>query len=525
MLIETEHGPLPLEVEACDLPPTFPLILPVCRDLGIAEVVDHFCPMHHCGDVSHGQVIEFLVLHILQAPDREPLYKLEEWAGDHNVNCLYDCAPTAFNDDRVGRALEAVAQQSAAIEAAIVTRALERYHVPVEAIHWDLTNVTFTGVYEGSELIQRGYGDGQVHDKQLNVSLHTTGAHGIPVRHETLPGNARQAPLANRMPADLQRRLPQSDLLIVSDCAGISYDNIVAYQRAGAHFLGPMQLTPAEQQFVAQVPQEAFVPLEYRSLGNPDCRYSCYDTTLTLQRQKRTLPLEVRALVMYSTSKHARDAGHRKKQLDKALQRLGKISGHLNKARYAHEDYARQQVDKAVPESLQGIVHYELSGEYKHLRLSYHVDEEALAAAGQGDGRWLIVCDERERTAAELFALQREHYTIEARFRSFGHDLAVQPVWLHDEDRICGLMLVYILALMVYCLLELCSVRAKLEGDHYHKLTTRQLLYHFNTRGVKLLRVSARGHPASTQIVIAHELRYILSQLAFPDPDRYLTTH
>ena len=91
MLIQTAHGPLALDVEACDLPPTFPLVVPVCRELGLAEVVDHCCPMHHCGGLSHGQVIEFLVLHILQAPDREPLYKLEQWAADHNVNCLYEC--------------------------------------------------------------------------------------------------------------------------------------------------------------------------------------------------------------------------------------------------------------------------------------------------------------------------------------------------------------------------------------------------------------------------------------------------
>jgi transposase len=524
MLIETPQGPLPVEIASLDLPPTFPIVLPVCRDLGIAEVVDRLCPMHHCGSLSHGQVIEFLVLHILQAPDREPLYKLEEWAADHNVNFVFGCEPAAFNDDRVGRALEAISQQVGAIEAALVTRALEVYRVPVEAIHWDLTHVTFTGVYENSALVKRGYGHGQVHDKQLNISLHTTGAHAIPVRHETLPGDAHQAPLAGAMLADLQRRLQKTDLLVVSDCAGISYDNIVVYERGGAHFLGPLQLTPAEQKFVAMVPREAFVPLEYRSLSNPDCRYSCFDTSLTLERQKRAQPLHVRALVMHSTQKQERDAGLRQRKLDKTLQRLDQIRGHLNKARYAREDYARAQLEKAIPEGLQGIVEYELSGEYKKLCLQTSVDEAAFQQAGCADGRWLLVCDDRERSAPELFALQREHYTIEACFRSFGHDLAVQPVFLHNEDRIAGLMLVFIIALMVYCLLELCSVRAKLEGDHYHKMTTRQLLYHFNTRGVKLLQVSTRGHPASSRVQLSYELRYILNELGFPDPERYINT-
>ena len=530
MQITTPHGRLPIEVESYELPPTFPLMLPVCRELGIAEIVDRCCPMHHYEHVSHGQVAEFLVLHILQEPDRKPLYKLEEWAHSHHVAFLYDCDAAAFNDDRVGRALEAIAQQIGAIETSVVSRALERYRVPVDAIHWDVTNVTFTGAYDHSALVRTGYGGGRIHEKQLNVSLHISldppafghGEGGIPLRHETLPGNARQAPLAAGMLADLQTRLTKSDLLIISDCAGISYDNIVTYQAAGAHFLGPMQLTPAEQDFIAGVPQEAFVPLEYRSQNNPDCRYSCFDTALTLQRQKRTAPLTVRALVIHSTQKQQRDAQQRQKQLNKTLQRLEAIRGHLNKARYAHESYAREQLDKALPEGLQGAVHYELTGQYKQLQLRYWTDEAALAHAGRGDGRWMIVCDDTHHSPEELFARQREHYDIEARFRSFGHDLAVQPMWLHNDDRMRGLLLVFILALTVYCLVELCSVRAGLEGDYHHKMTTRQLLYHFSLSPAKLLRVRIPGQPGTTQLVLSHDQSYFLKQLGFPDPNRYL---
>lgn len=527
MRIATPHGQLPVEVESHELPPTFPLVLPVCRELGIAEIVDQYCPMHHFEHVSHGQVVEFLVLHILQEPDRKPLYKLEEWAENHNVPVLYGCEASAFNDDRVGRTLEALAQQVGPIETSIVTRALERYRVPVDDIHWDLTNVTFTGEYEGSALVRAGYGDGRVHEKQLNVSFHMTREGGIPVRHETLPGNARQAPLLPEMLVDLQQRLRKSDLLITADCAGISYDNIVTYREAGAHFLGPMQLTPAEQEFVANVPQEAFVPLKYRSKNNPHCQYSCFDTALTLKRQKRNQPLEVRALVIHSTQKHQRDAKERHKKLSKTLKRLEAIRGHLNKARYAHESYAQEQVDKALEAtagSLPGVVHYELTGEYKQLQLRYWTDDDALADAGRGDGRWLLVCDDEHRSAEELFTLQREHNNIEARFRSFGHDLPVQPMWLHNDDRLCGLLLVFVLALTIYCLIELCSVRAVLEGDYYHKMTTRQLLYHFSLSPPKLLRVCIPGHPATSELVLSHDQLYYLNQLGFPDPNRYLST-
>lgn len=523
MRVAGSQGDLPIEVESLDLPPSFGLVLPVCRALGLAEIVDRACPMHHCEHVSHGQVVEFVLLHVLQEPDRKPLYKLEEWAERHNVQYLYDCDACAFNDDRIGRALEALDTQIAAIETQVVTRALERYQVPVETIHWDLTNVTFTGAYQDSDLVRAGYGNGQMHEKQLNVSLHMTGHGSLPVRHETLPGNARQAPLAGPMLRELQARLQTTNLMLIPDCAGISYDNIVAYRAAGARFLGPMQLTPAEQEFVANVPPDAFVPLKYRSQNNRDCQYSCFDTPLTLRRQKRDAPLEVRALVMHSSQKHKRDAEGRQKKLDKALRRLDEIRGHLNRARYAHEHYAREKADKAIAD-VADIVHYELTGGYKHLSLRAWLDEAALAAAGRADGRWLIVCDDGQRTAEELFALQRQHYNIEALFRSFGHDLSVQPMWLHKDERLRGLLLVFILALMVYSLIELCSARAGLEGDYYHKMTTRQLLYHFSLSPPKLLRVRVRGHPETLHPQISHDQLYYLNQLGFPDPNRYLST-
>jgi len=518
--VETPLGPVELEVEALDLPPTFPIILPICRALGIVEIVDRLCPMHHQGPLTHGQVLEMLVLHILQDPDRKPLYKLQEWAADHHVNQLYDCDPEAFNDDRVGRALEAFAEQIPAIEAEIVTRALEGFNVPIDAIHWDLTHVTFTGAYEDFSDVGPGYGDGQMHEKQLQISLHATHEGGIPLRHEVLAGSAAQAPLVPPMLADLRRRLPPSKLLIVSDCSGISYDNIVTYNQADACFLGPMEVTPAEQQFVADLSAEAFVPLSYQSKNNPDCVYSCHDTTLTVKRQKRPQPLTVRALVIHSTSRQQRDARLRQKAVDKALKRLQQIAGYLNKARYAHESFAREQLAKAVPQGLVGIVHHELTGSYKQMQLRSWVDEEALAAAGPADGRWLLVTNDGERSADELFKIQRGQYDLEARFRNLGHDLAVHPVWLHKETRIRGLMQAFIIALTVYCLLELCSVRAKLEGDHYPKMTARQLLYHFSS--AKIVRVRTPGYPPRTQLVLSLDQKHILNQLGFPDPTQYV---
>ncbi|MEN6401181.1 MAG: DUF4277 domain-containing protein, partial [Armatimonadia bacterium] len=59
------------------LPPTAALILPLLRQLGVARTVDGYCPIRSHAELTHGQVVEALLLHILQDNRRLPLYKFE----------------------------------------------------------------------------------------------------------------------------------------------------------------------------------------------------------------------------------------------------------------------------------------------------------------------------------------------------------------------------------------------------------------------------------------------------------------
>ena len=134
-----------LEARLWRLPPAFAVTLPVARRIGVREIVDRLCPMSRCPGLSHGSVAEFVVLHLLQSPRRQPLYRLEEWAEEFSVERIYGVEPSAFNDDRIGRALDAISESISEIETAVVSEALQRFDVDVRAIHWDLTHVTFSG--------------------------------------------------------------------------------------------------------------------------------------------------------------------------------------------------------------------------------------------------------------------------------------------------------------------------------------------------------------------------------------------
>jgi len=512
-----------VQVQVRRLPPALPVVLPLIRRVGIGRIVDQECPRRERRDspLSHGDCVEFLVLHLLQSAHRQPLYRLAEWAATHSVERLYGCAAEAFNDDRFGRCLDALAPVIDAVQSAVVTSALQQFAVDVRAIHWDWTHVTFAGAYEAAPLIQGGYGGGRLHGKQLKVSLHVTGDGGIPVRHQVLSGGAHQAPFAPALLAALQAQFRRSDLIVISDSAGINYETMEMYQRRAAHFIAPLQLTPAEKQRLAAVPREAFTELSYRRPSAPEARYSVYDTTWTVARQKHPAPLAIRGLLIYSTGRARQDADARAQQLERCQKRLAQIQGFLvTQARYRRAAFAQDQIDKAIPEALRRIVRYQLRTDRKPFTLSFEVDEAALDAAAAGDGRYVVATDQREPSADEIFERYKRQTIIEQRHRHFKSDLQVHPLWLHNEERILALLLVFVLALLIYALLERRSVQVGLATPYYHKMTARELLRAFEV--VDCVDLHIRGQPPDCQLHLSAEQQRLLRRLGFPDPTHYL---
>jgi transposase len=512
-------------IEIIDLPGTFPLVLPICRVIRLMQIVDEVCPMKDGDHLTHGQVCEFVLLLLLHADKRSPLYKMDEWAAQHNVHEIYGFEPEAFNDDRIGRTLDALSEHVMEIQTAVVTQALAAYDIDPRIVHWDLMSVVCADGRQRSELVQSGYGGGLIHERQVQLSLQVTSQAALPILHHALAGNVAQPPLAPEMLAAVQAVAGRSDVIIVSDRKGISYDSIQTYRRAGAHFLGPLTYrgdTPLARRLAA-VPPEAFAPLSYRSLNAPERCDGYHATTIAVQPLAKREPIEVQAL--FIDSPHLRQDAQRtrRKQVERALQQLHKICGYLNQRRYAKAAYATERLHKAVPPALEGLLRYELSGEDGALSLTYELDEAALAAASvsAGDGRYVLVYDlPEEPSPDEIFALYRRQGVIEQRFRTLNTDLDIHPLWLQKENRIAALILLFVLSLLVYGLLEHLSVRAGLSSRWYHKLTARELIQRF--RGVRLIRIHARGQPPRHQLVIPEEQQDILDQLQMPDAKRYL---
>jgi len=114
-----------------------PVVAQFCRRLDLAGIVDRGCPVREVARVTHGQVIEALVANRLTSP--RPLLRVADWAREWAVEEVFGIAPDALNDDRIGRALDAIAPALDQIVGSVGARAIAVFGVDVARLHWDMT--------------------------------------------------------------------------------------------------------------------------------------------------------------------------------------------------------------------------------------------------------------------------------------------------------------------------------------------------------------------------------------------------
>jgi hypothetical protein len=99
-----------------------PVIADYCRRLRVAQTVDEACPVRDVAIATHGQVIEALVANRLTSPT--PLLHVEDWARQWAVPEIFGLDASTLNDDRVGRALDAIAAELESIVGSIGAQAI-----------------------------------------------------------------------------------------------------------------------------------------------------------------------------------------------------------------------------------------------------------------------------------------------------------------------------------------------------------------------------------------------------------------
>jgi len=448
---------------------SLPVIAKFCERLDVRGIVDRAVPVRDVAIVTHGQVIEAMIANRLTSP--RPLWRVQDWAAEWAVEEVFGIAAETLNDDRVGRALDAIAPALDGIVGSVGAQAIAAFGLDVSRLHWDMTSISLFGDYDTFEagFAEPSYGhpkDRRVDLKQVQTGLAVTGDGGVPILHRAFDGRAGEVNQVVGAMESLRSMCSERSFLLVGDTKLVSFDNLRQIIAAGVTFIAPASKTYIDADVLAACDWEAAAPVDYmaqRDADKPADRRGSYrvleDTwTLAPPKNVKHSGLDVRRVFVWSSADDAAAAHSRAKKLDRARDDLDALSRGLGGRHYPTPEAVQARLTtiaakRRVGDYLRTTVGVDAVGKPT---LRWHYDDEALAAEAATDGWYCLLTnlDPADVDAGEVLARYKGQEVVERRYGAFKGPLAVAPVFLKNNRRIQALLTVICLALLIFCLVE-----------------------------------------------------------------------
>jgi transposase len=432
-----------------------PVLYALLETLQVRQIINRHCPTQ--ADVDHGTVALVLVLNRLLLP--LPLYQITDWVGQTVLVAVLGIPAGKFNDDRLGRTLDALYPHLGAIWLEIVEVALQKTGVDLSVIFYDVTAVVAQGRFAESKLIDFGFAHNTPNNKRkLKLGLDAAADGNLPLLYQAWSGRtADQATVETNLDNLAhwlrQHGQPLQDTLIVGDRAMLNAEIALLYDRCGLrHLTGLKAATPALKATLgawsdAQI--EAFPIVE-----GPNPQYWGRGCQVTFTHAGKTTVqrgLVVVAGPLRDQLRQARLAGLA--ELEAALAQLRDKLGQprLRSVKAVQRRVNAQLRASPAAQFLEVTVSATPTGQ---INLYWRRNPTALAQVERGDGRYLLVTNDRTLSHHEMLRLYRQKDGVEKCFHVSKDDLAISPLYLHQDQRIATMLLINMLALLAYTLLQ-----------------------------------------------------------------------
>jgi Domain of unknown function (DUF4277) len=446
-----------------------PVVAQFGRRLRIAEVIDELCPIRQVAPISHGEVIEALVANRLTAP--APLVQVEAWAAAMAVDEAYGIEPHLLNDDRLGRALDAIAPHLDEVIGSVGAAAISEFGVDVARLHWDMTSISLYGAYPEADEEYPAPRWGHPKDrrpdlKQIQTGLAVSADGGIPVFHHAYDGGAGEVAQVTGAMTALKKIAQPRTFLLVGDSKLISWANAAAMGAEQVAFVAPLAASRVPAGLFAALPPGAGTAVDYvagRDAGKPAAARGTYrvleDDGMDIAGPRKSDPVvHLRRILVYSSANAAGQAKARAAKLARAAGELDKLVRTAGTRFHPTED--------AVAARVQAIAAQRRVGKYLRTAitvgpagkpvLAWHFDQDAIDAEAAADGWYALLTNLAPGQAGpeQVFRRYKGQHVVERRYGEFKGPLAVAPIFLELNRRITALITVICLALLIFCLAE-----------------------------------------------------------------------
>lgn len=452
-----------------------PVLVALLNRLQVRKIINHYCPTR--SPVDHGAVALVLVLNRLMAP--RPLYKIVDWLATTLIAEHLGIPKDKFNDDRLGRTLDVLAEHLPAIWSDIQQQAFLHYKIDLSILFYDLTALIMTGHYAQSKLVDYGFAHNTpIDDPKVKLGMVASQDGSIPLLFQPWSGRTAdkatvQANMHNLRAFLQQQGWQASQVMVVGDCANLNSELAFAYVDANLRYLtGLAKLEKVHRELVLKPDNRDFerLPLAEGYWGVP-CEVSFTHAGRTITH---------RGLVVRSDPMRQVLHQERQKNTRELLLALQQIQGKIGQKRYRTEKEVCRRVATQVKRSPAGqLIGVQVATTEGKISLEWWIDANALQAAERSEGRFLLVTNDFNLSYPEMLALYRKKDALEKRFEVCKQDLKVRPLHVHSDERIQAMLLVNLIALLAYSLLE------RQAEQHGLCLTTQRIIEQLSTLQVQ----------------------------------------
>jgi transposase len=497
--------------------------------LGLVKIVDEAVPQRGRAQLTHGEVVAALIANRLSAP--APLYDVAGWASSAAVHELLDVPAALLGDDRLGRALEAFAPVAASVRGAAMLTAIEAFGTDAARLHLDLTTLTVSGAYPGSDLVGKGWNSSRTVQRQVRV-LAASNPTGVPLYVRAHPGSAAELTCLGQAMDELAALAPPG-LLVVADSALGHWKNLREVDRAGLRFVVPLrESTGYFDRFLTEVGHDSLRPVRYvcrREQHLPAHRRTHYRGAL--REWEVTDPQtgavhHFRVAYIWSSEEARSVAEARERALAKAEADLAHVHRGLGGQHYRTTQQVQARINRILGPNVHALLTVSVGLDDGRPTLTWQRDQTAIHTAAQHDGIYALATNLPGRlTPTTVLGLYKNQHLVELAHRANKSVLNVRPIFLHNDDRITALISIVGLALLIYGLIET-DLRQALGPDQHlpgllpesraARPTGRNILTTFQGLGATYtphgLRINRLTH---TQRVILNHLN-----IAIPWPEQ-----
>jgi transposase len=491
---------------------SLPVIADFSRRLDIAGIIDGLCPMRDVALATHGQVIEVMIANRLTNPSA--MVGVCDWARAWAVGEVYGIAASSLGDDRLGRALDAIAEHVDTVVGSVGAAAIDVFGIDVTRLHWDMTSISLYGAYQLNDPDYPAPGWGHPKDrrpdlKQIQAGIAVSADGAIPVFHQVYDGGAGEVAQVVDAMHHLQTLARTPGFLMVGDSKLLSYANVTAMTDARVSFLAPLAAARVPAGLFAGIDPATTTPVDYiaqRDEGKPAgqrCAYRVTEDVMHLPGPRKTDRVhQIRRILVHSSANQSAARNARALKLDKARTELDTLTRTAGTRH--HRDIA------AVTAKAAQISRHRRVGAYLRTTITthpdtgkpvftWHYDQTAIDAEAAGDGWYALLTnlDPADANPAEVLRRYKRQSAVEQRYATVKGPLAVAPMFLQTNRRITALITVICLALLIFSLIER-EVRQRLAEQGHTDMVG---FYAYDNRAVR---------PTARLILQAlHDLRLI----------------